>query len=247
MRTPKPSHDQEEIDRFDQLAKTWWDDNGPMRPLHEMNPARLSFIRKHIDQILGRNQHGQRTLDKLSILDIGCGGGILCEPFARLGAHVTGIDLSQELIDVASHHAQQSDLNIDYRCQSAESLLQEKKRFDIVTALEVIEHVPNPEAFINTTTKLLKPKGMFFLSTLNRTPAAYLTAIIGAEYVLRWLPKGTHQWDKFIKPSEMKTFFDQTLFDIHDISGIVYHPLKQEFILKKNRLSVNYILCAVKK
>lgn len=247
MNSTKKSYDDDEIARFDQLARNWWDENGPMRPLHQMNPTRLSFIRQHIDHFCNRKQHGQRALKKLSVLDIGCGGGILSEPLARLGANVSAIDLSNELIEIAKQHAIKTGLSINYQCVDAYDLLKKRKRFDIITALEVIEHVPNPEEFIKTATELLKPGGILFLSTLNRTPASYLTAIIGAEYVLRWLPKGTHQWQKFIKPSEIADFLGSANFKIYDLTGITYNPLNQAFALNPNRLNVNYILCAVKK
>lgn len=243
----KKSYDEQEIHRFNQLAQDWWDEKGPMRPLHAMNPTRLSYIRRHIDTLHDRKKYGQRALKKLSILDIGCGGGLLSEPFARLGADVTGIDLSPDLINIAKIHAAQEKLKIDYQCLDAKDLLNKKKRYDIVTALEVIEHVSDPAAFIKTATQLLKPKGTLFLSTLNRTPASYLTAIIGAEHILRWLPKGTHDWKKFIKPSEIYDYFRETDCQIHDISGLHYNPLNQSFSLKSHRLNVNYILCAVKK
>lgn len=247
MKTSKKTFDQEEIDRFDQLADEWWDENGPMQPLHAMNPVRLSFLRDHIDHFFDRHKHGQRALKKISILDIGCGGGLLCEPLARLDAQVTGIDLSSQLIDIAKHHAEKQNLPIDYQCIDAVDLLKKKKRFHIVTALEVIEHVPNPTQFIETATQLLRPGGLLFLSTLNRTPASYLSAIIGAEYILRWLPRGTHQWQKFLKPSEISGMLADQDFKIHDISGMVYNPLRQTFSLSQHRLNTNYILCAVKK
>lgn len=245
--TSQKSYDKDEIDRFDRLASQWWDEDGPMKPLHAMNSTRLSFIRRHIDDIYNRHQHGQRALKKLSILDIGCGGGILCKPLARLGAQVTGIDLSEDLIKVAKIQAEKKDLTINYQCVNAEDLAKKKKRFDVVTALEVIEHVPDPADFIKTASDLVKPGGLLFISTLNRTPASYLTAIIGAEHIMRWLPKGTHQWKKFIKPSEVKDFIDQTPCTIRDVSGIPYNPIKQSFSLHPHRLGVNYILCAVKK
>lgn len=247
MKTTKQSYDAEEIARFDQLAGDWWDENGPMRPLHAMNPTRLSFIRDQIDHFYNRHQHGQRALKKLSVLDIGCGGGILSEPLARLGANVMGIDLSDDLIEIAKNHATKGHLSINYQCIHAHDLLKKNKRFDIITALEVIEHVPDPKEFIKTATDLLKSGGILFISTLNRTPSSYLTAIIGAEHVMRWLPKGTHQWKKFIKPSEVHNFLENADFKIHDITGITYNPLTQIFALNPYRLGVNYILCAVKK
>ncbi len=247
METFGKSYDDGEIENFNNLADDWWNEMGPMQPLHFMNPIRLSFIRQNIINHYGRNHDETKPFKGLSIIDIGCGGGILCEPMARLGGDITGVDLSEKLIKIAQNHAQKQGLKIDYQCVDVKELVKTKKKFDVVTALEVIEHVPNPEEFIAQIIKLLKPSGVIFLSTINRTKRSYLKAILGAEYIMRILPRGTHQWQKFIKPHELKGFLDQVDYDITTISGLDYQPFHKEFLLKPNKLDTNYILMATKK
>ena len=219
--------DPDEIARFSAIADEWWDERGKFAPLHRINPLRIEWIKDSV------------TLKDVTFLDIGCGGGLIAEPMARLGAHVTAIDASEKNIKVASLHAQQSDLTIDYRCTSAEAM---DGQFDVVTALEIIEHVADIPAFVAATCKLVKPNGLIFYSTINRTAKSYALAIIGAEYILRWLPKGTHTWSKFVKPHELVRELEKNGIEILELRGMVMHPLTQKWRWDKADLSVNYAL-----
>jgi 2-polyprenyl-6-hydroxyphenyl methylase / 3-demethylubiquinone-9 3-methyltransferase len=232
-------YDDGEIERFNALAQSWWDPKGPMRPLHAMNPVRLGFIRKVATSHFSRAEAEENSLKNLRTLDVGCGAGLLSEPLARMGASVTAIDPAEENIRIAIDHASVMGLTINYMATVAEDLAQEGQTFDLITALEVIEHVPDPLSFMKTLASLLKPNGIVVLSTLNRTPLSYGLAILGAEYILRLLPIGTHEWQKFVKPHEMDAMAAQAGLSHVDTTGMAYNPLMNSWTLTANRL-VNY-------
>jgi 2-polyprenyl-6-hydroxyphenyl methylase/3-demethylubiquinone-9 3-methyltransferase len=229
--------DPAEIAHFATLSSHWWDAAGPFRSLHELNPTRVGYIRDHIQE-----HFGKKSLKDLKILDVGCGGGLLSEPLARLGAVVTGIDATEENIVVAKDHANEVDLKITYTHTTVESL---KEKYDVVCALEIVEHVANLEAFVDACCQRVRPGGLIFLSTLNRTLKSYLLGIIAAEYILRWVPRGTHQWDKFVRPDELQKLLIENKCDMFNCSGLVYSPLFKEWNLSHRR-DVNYI-CVAKK
>lgn len=237
----------EEINRFSAIAATWWDASGPFRPLHLLNPTRLSFIRQSLLSHFYRDNLSQACPEKpfagLKILDIGCGGGLIAEPLTRLGAQVTGIDASEKTIGVAKAHAQLMGFDIDYRCLSAEELWSQGAQFDAVLALEIVEHVDSVSDFLKTCTALTAPNGALLMSTINRTWKAWAVAIIGAEYVLRWLPKGTHTWEKFITPAELSGYLQASDFRVRRIDGLTFSPVNQKWSLTKD-LDVNYLLYA---
>ena len=195
--------DADEIARFGKLAAEWWDAEGPFRPLHRINPVRLTYMRNQICRHFARDPKTPKSLSGLSVLDIGCGGGLVCEPLSRLGASVTGIDPARETIEAARAHASAASLDIDYEATTAEAMVAKGNSYDVVLLLEVVEHVPDVPAFIKAVAPLVRPGGLMILSTLNRTLKAYALAIVGAEYILRWLPIGTHQWDRFVRPEEL--------------------------------------------
>jgi 2-polyprenyl-6-hydroxyphenyl methylase/3-demethylubiquinone-9 3-methyltransferase len=233
--------DPAEIERFSRIAEEWWDPAGKFAPLHRLNPVRLGYIRDRAAR------HWQRDalsapLNGLSALDIGCGGGLLSEPLARLGAEVTGIDAAERNIATARLHAAGQELAIDYRDTTAETLAESGAQFDIVLALEIVEHVADVDLFLRSCGRLAKPGGLVFLSTLNRTAKAWALAIAGAEYVLRWLPRGTHDWRKFLKPSEVVRGLRGGGVEAQEIVGVVYSPLSRAWSLNKNDLDVNYML-----
>ncbi len=238
-----PSLDTEEVKRFERLAKEWWDERGKFRALHAFNPARLRFI---IEEIQGRTgkSPAARPLGGLSVIDIGCGGGILSEPLARLGANVTGIDPAGESIGVASAHAEKLGLAIAYRTATAEDIAREGSAFDAVIASEVVEHVADTGSFLKTCRALCKPGGLFILSTLNRTAKSYGLAILAAEYVLGLVPRGTHAWKKFITPEELDRALETAGFKRLRQSGIVFNPLTGAWSLSGSDLSMNYIVSA---
>ena len=241
----KNTVDPAEIERFSALADAWWDPEGDFRPLHRFNPVRLEYIRRQVCTHFKRDPLNLNTLEGLSVLDIGCGGGLVAEPIARMGARTSAIDASMKNIEVARLHANQSGLDITYRVSTAEKLASEKAQFDIVLALEIIEHVADIDLFVSSCTTLIKPGGLIIFATLNRTAKAFLFAIIGAEYVLRWLPRGTHRWDRFVKPSELVQSLIRQNLNMASISGISYNPLNDVWRLSKD-LAVNYMLCAEK-
>ncbi len=250
MSDAAPSHadasvDADEVARFAALAEDWWDPAGPLKPLHRLNPTRLGFIRDHICATLGRDPLGERPLDGLAILDIGCGGGLASEPLTRLGAAVTGIDAAAENVRVAAAHAADVGLAIDYRHATAEALAAENARFDAVISLEVVEHVADLNAFLGAACTLVKPGGMMILATLNRTPKSFALAIVGAEYLLRWLEPGTHDWRKFVRPAELARALRRGGVTLAEVTGVRYRPLADDWVLTRD-LSVNYMALGVK-
>lgn len=240
------SIDRSEIDKFSAMAAEWWDPNGKFRPLHQMNPIRLDYITRQIAAQFDRDQRTDRPFEGLDLLDIGCGGGLLAEPMTRLGAKVTGIDASERNIPVAQAHAEEQGLTIDYRATTAEALAGEGTKYDVVLAMEVIEHVANPPEFMTTCGALLKPGGLLICSTLNRTTKSFALAIVGAEWVLRWLPRGTHDWNRFVTPAEMKGMMEGAGLACVDRTGMVFDPLSWKWSLSSTDLSVNYVGAAVK-
>jgi 2-polyprenyl-6-hydroxyphenyl methylase / 3-demethylubiquinone-9 3-methyltransferase len=233
--------DPAELERFAALADRWWDETGPLAPLHKLNPVRLAYIRDRICLRLGRDPLAEQPLAGLYALDVGCGGGLLCEPLARLGATVTGIDLTPESIDVAGRHARAAGLAIDYRVAAAEELVAERRRFDLVCAVEVVEHVADQEGFLQACAALVAPRGGMVLATLNRTFRAFALGIVAAEYVLGWLPRGTHSWQRFVRPSEAARALRQAGLRIEDLTGVFYDPLRDRFGLSRDP-AVNYML-----
>ena len=234
----------DEIEKFSKLADEWWDVNGKFKPLHMFNPVRIEYILDIILKCFKIDKNKKFPLKNLNILDIGCGGGLISEPMTRLGANVTGVDASSKNINVAKAHAEKSNLNINYLNSSPENL-HFKNKFDIILNLEVVEHVENLDLYLESCFHLLKPKGIMFTATLNRTLTSYVKAIVGAEYVLRWLPIGTHDWNKFIKPEELEKKLTGLNFSMINLTGLNFNPFLQEWKRTKN-LSVNYILVSEK-
>ena len=235
--------DPAEVARFSALASRWWDADGPMRPLHRLNPLRLAWIKEQICARFGRDSGVPRALSGLDILDVGCGAGLVTEPLARMGAAVVGIDPSDENIAAAKHHGGEAGLAIDYRATTAEALVEAGKRFDVVLTLEVVEHVTDVAAFIATAGGMVKPGGLTIASTINRTRKAYLLAIIGAEYVLRWLPRGTHEYDKLVTPEELRSAYRAAGMTPGVETGVMYVPLLDHFRLTGD-MNVNYMMAA---
>ena len=234
----------EEIQKFSKLADEWWDVKGKFKPLHMFNPIRIEYITDNIKKHLKIENNKNFFLEGLNILDIGCGGGLISEPMARLGANVTGIDASEKNINVARLHSKKSGLQINYLNKSPESL-NEKEKYDVILNLEIVEHVENVNLYIKSCYKLLKKNGLMFTATLNRSFISYLKAIIGAEYILRWLPIGTHDWNKFIKPEELEQLLNQEKFSTLNLKGLKFNPFSRKW-KKSNDLSVNYIICSLK-
>ena len=234
----------EEIQKFSKLADEWWDVNGKFKPLHMFNPIRIEYILEEISKHFKLNRNKKHFLKNLEILDIGCGGGLISEPMARLGGNITGIDASEKNIKVASLHSKENNLKITYLNKSPEQL-DEKEKFDIILNLEIVEHVDNLDLYLKSCYKLLKKNGLMFTATINRTFSSYIKAIIGAEYILRWLPIGTHDWNKFIKPEEMQKKLSDIKFSTNDIKGLEFNPIFNKWKKSKN-LSVNYIICSFK-
>lgn len=239
--------DPAEVAKFEAMAAEWWDPNGKFKPLHMLNPCRLDYLVTQIAAQFGRDLKAPRPFDGLRLLDIGCGGGLLSEPMARLGATVIGADAAGGNIPVARLHAEQSGLTIDYRHCAAEDLAAAGERFDVVLAMEIIEHVADPQGFVNTCAELLAPGGLMFCSTMNRNPKSYMMAIIGAERVMRWLPVGTHDWSKFVTPDELYTLIRSAGLDPVDRKGMVFNPLSWRWSLSERDLSVNYVTASVKR
>ncbi len=237
--------DREEVARFSRLSGQWWDPQGPMAALHKFNPVRLAYIRDRAAAHFGRDPKRLDSFAGLRILDIGCGGGILSEPLARLGGSVTGADPSESNIAVARCHAEQSGLAIDYRATAAETLAETGEVFDVVLAMEVIEHVSDVGRFVDLTAALAKAGGLVFVATLNRTAKSFAFAIVGAEYILRWLPRGTHQWDKFVTPGELAAALEHSGLRIVGETGVVYNLLADRWQLAAD-MDVNYMVAAGK-
>ncbi|ARJ69354.1 bifunctional 2-polyprenyl-6-hydroxyphenol methylase/3-demethylubiquinol 3-O-methyltransferase UbiG [Paracoccus contaminans] len=243
---PRSSIDDAEVAKFQAMAAEWWDPAGKFRPLHMLNPVRLDYIAAQIAAEFGRDRRSLRPFEGLRLLDIGCGGGLVAEPMARLGAGVTGADAAEGNIAVARIHAAQSGLDIDYRATTAEALLAGGERFDVVLALEIVEHVADPADFIATCARLLRPGGLLVASTLNRTPQSFAAAILGAEWVMRWLPRGTHDWRRFIRPDELAAMLQAAGLGVVDSAGMVFNPLAWGWSLSARDLSVNYLMTAVR-
>ncbi len=234
----------EEIQKFSKLAEEWWDVNGKFKPLHMFNPIRIKYITENIKKFYNIKNEKSNFLKGLKILDIGCGGGLISEPMARLGANVTGIDASKKNIDIAKLHSEKNGLLIKYLNTSPEKL-DEHEKFDVILNLEIVEHVEDINLYIKSCNKLLKKNGLMFTATLNRSFSSFLKAIIGAEYILRWLPIGTHDWNKFVKPEELENYLIKEKFSSLDITGLEFNPFTKKW--KKTRdLSVNYIICSFK-
>jgi 2-polyprenyl-6-hydroxyphenyl methylase/3-demethylubiquinone-9 3-methyltransferase len=237
---PSPSLDAEEVAKFSRLAAEWWDPNGKFAVLHKFNPVRLAYIRDHVTARFARDPMGPRPLKGLRVLDIGCGGGLLSEPMARLGADVVAIDPSEKNIATARVHAEETGLAIDYRAATAEELERGGERFDVILNMEVIEHVLDPAVFVAVCGGMLKPGGIMFVATINRTLKSFAFAIIGAEYVLGWLPRGTHHWEKFITPEELDRQLAAAGLKRVDLTGVIYNPLTGSWSRSRDA-DVNYM------
>ncbi len=237
--------DADEVARFSELAEEWWDPDGKFRPLHKFNPIRLGYLRGQLCRRFDRDPRDMRALSGIRILDVGCGGGLISEPLAKMGATVTGIDASDRNIGTARAHAEQSGLDIDYRAGTVEALSAAGETFDAVISLEVVEHVADVDMFLDGCASLVAKDGALCLATLNRTPKAFLLGIVGAEYVMRWLPRGTHTWRKFVRPSELAAGLRRNGLRVDDITGLTFNPLTGEWRLSDD-VSVNYVLFAAR-
>ena len=237
------SVNKKEIEKFSKMADEWWDPSGKFKPLHKFNPIRIQYIKENI---IGnfKLKNKKKPLDKINILDIGCGGGLLSEPMTRLGANITGIDASSKNINIAKHHAKKNKLKINYICSSPEKL-KIKKKFDVILNMEIVEHVDDINFFINSCSKLLKKNGLMFVATLNKTLKSYMFAIIGAEYVLRWLPIGTHDWEKFVKPEDLKNILHKNNLKLEKLDGMNFNIIKDEWSISSDT-SINYITKSIK-
>ena len=232
-----------EIEKFSKIAEEWWDPNGKFKPLHKFNPIRISYIKENIIETLKIKQK-KTPLNNVSLLDIGCGGGLLSEPMCRLGANVTAIDASEKNINVAKLHAKKNNLKINYICTSPEKL-QSSKKFDVILNMEIVEHVEDVNFFLKSCAKLLKKNGIMFVATLNKTLKSYVFAIVGAEYILRWLPIGTHEWEKFIKPDDLINSLKKNSVNLEKIDGMKFNILTDKWNVSDDK-SVNYIAKFIK-
>jgi len=244
-KTRASSIDTAEVERFSKLAATWWDPRGPMAALHKFNPLRLAYIRDQAAARFGRDPKKLDCLKGLRMLDIGCGAGILSEPLARLGASVVGADPAVENIEAARAHAEATGVEVDYRATTAEDLAEAGEKFDVVLAMEVVEHVVDVPAFVDSCASMVKPGGLMIAATLNRTLKSFALAIVGAEYVLRWVPRGTHQWDKFVKPEELERAIEGAGLDVIGERGVIFNPLADRWQLSSD-MDVNYMLVAAR-
>jgi 2-polyprenyl-6-hydroxyphenyl methylase/3-demethylubiquinone-9 3-methyltransferase len=235
--------DPEDVAKFSAMAAEWWDADGKFKPLHKLNPIRLAYIKERSCAHFGLSEKDPKALSDLLIADIGCGGGLLTEPMARLGATVTGVDASEKNIRTAATHAAEQGLAIDYQCASTDALVERGQTFDIVLNMEVVEHVADVKVFLEETARLIKPGGLLFMATLNKTARSFALAIVGAEYVLGWLPRGTHQYEKFIAPKDLTGFLEGNGLIVEDQSGVTYNPLFDKWSLSKD-LGVNYMVAA---
>ena len=234
-----------EVAKFTAMAEEWWDPKGKFKPLHKFNPVRLSYIREALLSHFGRDGTAMRPFEGLTILDVGCGGGLLCEPLTRLGATVTGIDAAERNIAIARLHAEKSGLAIDYQATTSEALAAQGKKFDMVLNMEVVEHVDNVPLYMQSCADLVKPGGLMLTATINRTARAYAFAIVGAERVLRWLPVGTHDWNKFLTPDEIKALLTRNGLSVTGETGVVFHPLADEWRASRD-MGINYMVLAQK-
>ena len=246
MQAAQTTIDPAEVAKFEAMAAEWWDPNGKFKPLHMLNPCRLDYITSQIAAEFDRDLTGEAPFAGLRILDIGCGGGLLSEPMARLGAEVVGADAAERNIPVAQVHAEQSGLTIDYRHTTAEAMAEAGEQFDAVLNMEVVEHVADPLAYLTACQTLLRPGGLHICSTINRNPKSFAMAIVGAEYVMRWLPKGTHEWNKFITPDELYSLIEKAGLTPVDRKGFVFNPITWQWSLSAKDLSVNYVTASVK-
>lgn len=246
MQATQTTVDPAEIAKFEAMAAEWWDLEGKFKPLHMLNPTRLDYITSQIAAEFDRNLSDDAPFAGLRILDIGCGGGLLCEPMARLGATVVGADAAERNIPVAQIHAEQSGLEIDYRFTTAEAMAAAGEHFDVVLNMEVVEHVADPRSYLTACQQLLKPGGLHICSTINRTPKSFAMAIVGAEYVMRWLPKGTHEWNKFITPEELFDLMTQAGLNPVDRKGFKFNFLQFTWSISASDLLVNYVTAALK-
>ena len=233
-----------EIEKFSKIAEEWWDPNGKFKPLHKFNPIRISYIKENIINTFNLKNKKENPLSEIKILDVGCGGGLLSEPLSRLGAEVFGIDASDKNIKIAKLHAKKSNLNIKYFCSSPEKF-KIKNEFDVILNMEIVEHVEDVDFFLKSCSKLLKKNGIMFVATLNKTLKSYLFAIIGAEYILKWLPIGTHEWEKFVKPDELINFLNKFSLKLTDLKGVKFDLLNNDWKFSSDT-SVNYIAKFIK-
>ena len=246
MQAPQSTVDPSEIAKFEAMAAEWWDPTGKFKPLHMLNPCRLDYITQQIAGEFDRDLSSDAPFAGLRLLDIGCGGGLLSEPMARLGADVVGADAAAGNIPVAQIHAEQSGLSIDYRHTTAEALAEAGEQFDVVLNMEVVEHVADPLSYLTATQQLLKPGGLQICSTINRNPKSYAMAIFGAEVVMRWLPRGTHDWSKFITPDELVELLQKAGLTPVDRKGFVFNPISWKWSISDRDLSVNYVTASIK-
>jgi len=246
MQAAQSTIDPAEVAKFEAMAAEWWDPNGKFKPLHMLNPCRLDYITSQIAAEFDRDLNSESPFAGLRILDIGCGGGLLAEPMSRLGADVVGADAAERNIPVAQLHAEQSGLTIDYRHTTAEAMAEAGEQFDVVLNMEVVEHVADPLAYLTACQTLLKPGGLHICSTINRNAKSFAMAIVGAEYVMRWLPKGTHEWNKFITPDELYSLIENAGLTPVDRKGFVFNPITWQWSLSPKDLSVNYVTASVK-
>lgn len=246
MQAETSTVDPAEVAKFEAMAAEWWDPNGKFKPLHMLNPCRLDYITTQIAEEYGRDLTAANPFAGLRILDIGCGGGLLSEPMARLGAEVVGADAAERNLPVARVHAEQQGLKIDYRHTTAEALAAAREQFDVVLNMEVVEHVADPLAYLTACRRLLKPGALMIASTINRNPKSFMLAVVGAEWVMRWLPKGTHDWKKFITPDELYGLIRDAGLDPVDRKGFVFNPVTWNWSLSDRDLSVNYVTASVR-